>query len=237
MLRCLVIGDSMPLPSPELKYTDTWLYRINVLYPNLHIINRCQRSSSARRLKGEGPLGKDILELYQPDFVITHLGIPDAAPRLLKREALSTKIINHLPFSKYIYNYFRKTRGRTIENCDISTETFFDCFDSYAKRCMQNGIPLFIVEISYGTTVLKISPRFNDSVQLYNQQLHRIGQLYNNATIIPAIDGTDNDDYQLDGIHLSAQGQNKILNNIIKEIKSQFNVINNESKDFSKKNN
>ncbi len=210
----------MPLPSPELDYVDTWIYKFSTLSPDLHVINRCYRSSSATRLKGEGPGGGDVFDLFQPDFIITHLGIPDAAPRLLKRNAISTRIINHLPFSNLVYNIVRKTRGRTIKNCDISPMEFFACYDTYAKACKKINLNIFIILISKGTTVLKLSPHFNESVDLYNTQLKKVAELNENVILVDGLDGTCLDDYQSDGIHFTAKGQNKIFLNVISALQA-----------------
>lgn len=221
---CLVIGDSLPLPSSELKYEDTWIFKLSKKCEHLHVVNRCIRSSSATRLNGEGPEGKDILEFYSPSIVITHLGIPDAAPRLLKRNKLTTHIINHLPFSKLIYDFVRKTKGRTIENCDLSPDVFFGCFDNYAKRCNKYGVKLLIIEISEGTTVLNVSPRFNESVKLYNSKLHLVAEYNDNVTIIPAITSEMPECYQSDGLHLNKIGQRKIYSNVLNYLK-QYKFI------------
>jgi hypothetical protein len=95
-MRCIVVGDSLPMPSLELKYEDTWVHHFRKDFPTVEVIDKCARSSSVKRLVREGinSNGSDLLEIYEPDFVITHLGIVDAAPRLLPRNAIGTKLLN-----------------------------------------------------------------------------------------------------------------------------------------------
>lgn len=220
-MRCLVIGGSMCLPSDELKFEDTWIYLLSHYYPQLNIIEKGRRSASARRLTNEGPnsSGKDTLEYYNPNFVITQLGSTDAAPRLFKREAFLTKIINRLPFSKLIYNIARKTRGRVIANCDLTPEEFKDHFLRYVKRAAALNTHVFIIEICKVTNkVIKVSPHYNESVEIFNSKLREIAQENDNVTIIPTIDVEDFADFQNDGIHHSASGHLKMLKNILNAI-------------------
>lgn len=229
-MRCLVIGSSMSLPTDELKFEDTWMYLLSKHYPHLNIIEKCKRSSSARRLTTEGPnaSGKDTLEYYNPDFVITQIGATDAAPRLFKREALMTHIINHLPISKFIYNVARKTRGRVLANCDLSPELFKEQFNTYAKRAATIGTKVFIIEICKVTDkVIKVSPHYNECVEIFNSKLREVADENDNVTIIPSIRVEEIADFQHDGIHHTASGQLKMFKNILNAVSPLISEIDN----------
>ena len=130
-MRCIIVGDSMAMPTMELKYSETWVYLLKQDFPQIDIIDKSRRSSSVRRLipEGQNSKGYDLLEFYSPNIVILQLGITDVAPRLLHRESLITKCINHLPppISKLIYNVVRKVKGRTISCADVKPNEFYFC--------------------------------------------------------------------------------------------------------------
>lgn len=209
----------MSMPSFDLLYEDTWVYKIISKYPEIEFIDKCRRSSSARRLITEGSLGKgfDLLEYYRPDFVITHFGITDCAPRLLKREASLTKLINILPFSRFVYNIIRKTKGRTISCADITKETFYNCFSAYAERAMKQNIHVFCVKIAHtGRGVVKKSPHMNEAVDLYNKEFDRLAENYSNVTIInPFPEDVDIQELLIkDEIHPNEKGSEIIFSSI-----------------------
>lgn len=222
-MRCLIIGSSKSMPSLELKYENTWVYRLIKIFLDIEFIDKNHRSSSARRLVTEGALAKgyDLLEFYNPDCVITHFGITDSYPRLLKREAIITRFINHLPrpISNLIYDIVRKTKGRTISCCDISPQQFKDCFGQYCNRAKKQGVHVFIVKIAYcNDKVIQKSPHVIEAINLYNAQLDEVANMFNNvSTITPLPADADLNSpifLQTDGIHLTAKGSEIVFNNI-----------------------
>lgn len=230
-MRCIVVGESMPMPSFELKYEDTWLFRLKQFFPNVEIIDKCRRSSSVRRLVSEGQnaLGYDLLEFYEPDFVILHLGLTDASPRLLPREVLYTKIINRLPFSKSIYNIVRKTKGRTISCADLSPKAFYSCLSRYAERAKTKGVIVYCIKIAYcGSKVLKVSPHMNEAIDLYNSLYDKLALEYSNVRLIqplPTLSISELDKIlQADAIHLTPQASHMVFENVKSAILKDFNL-------------
>lgn len=218
-LRCIIIGSSMTMPSFDLKYEDTWQYKLIEKYPNVEFIDKNTRSSSVRRLITEGALSKgyDLLEYYSPDFIITQIGIADCSPRLLKRESLLTKIINKLPFSKFIYNIVRKTKGRTISCADIDTKKFYSCLAAYAERAMRQNVQIFCVKIAHtGVGVVKKSPHMIEAIDLYNKEFEKLAENYSNVTIInPFPENVDIQELLIkDEIHPNEKGSEIIFSSI-----------------------
>ncbi len=212
MKRLLIIGESLPLPSDELQYDDTWIHLMQINYPDLEIVDKCVRSRSIITLMHGGPEGKakNLYEWYNPDFIILHLGISDCAPRLLPRKKKITKLINHLPFSNLIYSFFRKHGGRLIEYADVAPQEFKENLEGYVKKVAPT--PVGIVQISKVTTPTLIkSPQFNKAIDLYNAIINQVALENTNATLILGLDGTDISSYQSDGLHLSAKGQKQIF--------------------------
>ena len=221
-MRCLVIGSSMSMPSCELKYEDTWLYRLIKTFPDIEFIDKNRRSSSACRLTTEGMCanGYDLLELYNPDFIITQIGATDAFPRLLKRHAIGTKLINHLPrfISNQIYNLIRKTKGRTISCADLTTEQFYNYFSAYCNRAQKLGTHVFCIKIAHcNDKVLRKSPHAIEAIDLYNTIFDHLQTEFDNVTAIEPLPlnlDLNANIMQTDGIHLTAKGSEIVFNNI-----------------------
>lgn len=208
MNRILVIGDSLPLPTDELSYEDTWIYRISHSNLDIDVVDKCVRARSVESLMHGGPKGeaKNLFEWYHPDIVILHLGVSDCAPRLLPRKSKFTKILNNTPFAKYVYSFLRKHHGRRIEYADLSPEEFVENIEGYVKKVMPVHVGIVKISKVCGSALMK-SPRFNDAIEIYNKLLDEIAANNSNAMIIEGLDGSDTSMYQSDGIHLTAKGQ------------------------------
>lgn len=228
-MRILVLGSSMTLPSNELTYDDTWLYKLGKEFPTVEIVDKCMRESSARRLNSDGPggNGKDALDYFSPDIVITQIGVTDAAPRLLKRNGRLFRVLNHLPrkMSTFVYNFLRRHRGRQLKYSDLTPQQLHDHFDKYCKRAATFGTKVFMIEICHATPkVTKVSPHYNECMDIFNEQLHAVASENDNAEIIKVIDAKDLSDFQTDGIHLTPKGQDKQYA-IIKETLTKAGVL------------
>lgn len=229
IMRCIVVGDSMPMPSFELNYEDTYLFKLKSYFKSVEFIDRCRRASSVRRLVSEGinSSGYDLLEMYNPDFVILNLGATDASPRLLPREALYTRIINTMPFAKGIYNIVRRVKGRTISCNDVSPEKFYSCLSKYVERAKNHNVIVYCVKIAYfGSKVLKKNPLANKSFDLYNKLYDKLAYEYDNVRLVTPLQFTDFIEYdkklQSDYIHLTADASTEVFENIKAAILKDF---------------
>lgn len=233
-MRCIVVGDSLPMPSLELKYEDTWVHHFRKDFPTVEVIDKCARSSSVKRLVREGinSNGSDLLEIYEPDFVITHLGIVDAAPRLLPRNAIGTKLLNKFApplCKKMIYSLVRKIKGRTISCCDLNIEQFEGCLLKYAERAHRLKVPVFCIKISYcGSKVLGKSPKMNYSIDLYNAAYDRLAKKFDNVTLInplPEMSVTELDEIlQSDGLHHKARASAMVYERVKETITRNIDI-------------
>lgn len=224
-MRVLVIAGSMPLPTDELRYEDTWIYRLAKDMPELEIVDKCVRARPVSTLMHGGPFGqaKNLFEWYRPDLIIIHMGLTDCAPRLLRRKSFTYKLLCHLPFAKPIFSALRKYRGRRVEYADITPKDFYENFNGYALKAAQ--LPVVIVKISNVIGhALERSPLFNKSISLYNKLLERVAEENENVIIVDGLDGSDSSMYQSDGMHLTAKGQAIILNKLEIAICNKLNI-------------
>ena len=226
--RCLVIGSSMTMPSFDLKYEDTWLYLLMQAYPNIEFVDKSRRAPSAIRLITEGTLSKgyDLLEYYSPNYVIIQLGLNDASPRLLKRNTITTRLINHLPFSNLIYNFIRRTRGRTLSCSDLTPEQYYNCFDNYLLRASEYNVIVFCFKIAYTTNVVREkSPRIIEAINMFNNKLEKLSKKYSNFILVDAFDDSfDFSDMVVsDGIHPNIKGSQFLFHKIKYKIDEEIN--------------
>lgn len=207
----------MSMPRLEYNYDQSWPGLLTKHYPTINFIEKLRRSSSAKRLVNEGAgagdkrRGADLLEYYNPNIVITQLGITDCSPRLLKRDRLSTKVINLLPrfISNPIYSFVRATKGRTINNNDLSPEEFKNCFENYIIRANEIGISILCILIAPATErFMSKSPLVEKSIEIYNDILLRLSLIYDNFTCLEPYTKSEMEKYSSsDGYHVNAEGQ------------------------------
>lgn len=229
MKKVLVIGESLPLPTDELAYEDTWVYRLAFEVPDVWVIDKCVRSRSVTTLMHGGPNGqaKNLYEWYCPDCIIIHLGLTDCAPRLLPDRKMFTKIVKRIPYlSTFVFNWCRKHKGRRIEYANITPKEFFENLDGYCKRVFPHMVG--IVKISLVTeATLQKSPQFNKSIRLYNSIIDNVCSENENAIAIQGLTAESVEDYQTDGMHLTASGQDKILSEIKKILSTVYPPVKN----------
>lgn len=225
-MRVLVIGDSLVLPRLEYDYDDTWLAKLIKEFPDIQFIEKLRRSSSSMRLVNDGAgagdlrRGADLLEYYNPDLVITQIGITDSSPRLLKRNKISTKVVISMPrcISNFVFDFFRKFRGRIIENNDLSPDEFRRCWVNYIERANKTGTQILCILIAPGVgKFLESSPLINKSVSMYNQVLIDLEKKYSNFTTLESFTFEEMSCFACDdGMHVNAQGQYFLYNKIAK---------------------
>ena len=224
-MRVLVIGDSLVMPRLEYNYDETWLSHLVNHYPSIEFIDKSRRSSSARRLVNDGAgagdsrRGADLLEYYNPDLVITQIGITDCSPRLLKRDKLYTKVINSLPrnISNLIYNYIRKTKGRTMKNNDLSPEEFRNCWENYIKRANIIGTKILCLLIAPAVDrFLMANPLVEESIKIYNRVLEDLVQKYPNFVCVTPFTKLEMEEFALiDGYHIGTRGHKALYKKLV----------------------
>jgi hypothetical protein len=226
-MRAIIIGSSMAMPRLECNYDDTWIAKLVKKYPQIEFIDKCRRSSSAIRLVDDGAgagdtrRGADLLEYYNPNFVITQIGITDCSPRLLKRNKKSTKIINELPdfLSKLIYDFVRKNKGRAIKNADLSVSEFRQCWINYIQRAKDLNTFVICVKISIPTSLfLSKSPLSASAIDLYNNVFEKLALEYSNLICFDPYNQSDIDRVAIDEFHVNEEGQTIVFNKLIRII-------------------
>ncbi|MDT0677461.1 hypothetical protein [Autumnicola musiva] len=211
--RILIVAASMATPRAEVKYINTWIYKLVNNYPDLHIIDKSKRGLSSRAL-----IRESLLEDYDPNLVIMQLGLSDCAPRYLQENALSTKIINNLPGSlkKTAYYFVKKYKSRRMKNANVNLEAFKKNFENYIIRAEKKSIDIICLLISPVGESFKIkNPEIQKAIEAYNNVLVSLDGKYSHFTTVECFTEKTISEYLLaDGHHVNESAHNIFLNKI-----------------------
>lgn len=218
--RILIIADSLAMPRIEIAYENTWIYKLQEHFSEYHFIDKTRRASTSERLVEEGGgvknimKGADLLELYNPDIVITQIGITDCSPRLVKKEAILTKIINHAPaiIRNAYYSYKKKYGKRLPQNADVSELVFKENWKNYIERANKINTIIICILISPVTKeFMSKSPYIVDSITKYNKILIELQSTYSNFRLLSPIQQDLIEELTCDEFHLNKQGHMMIF--------------------------
>jgi lysophospholipase L1-like esterase len=224
--KVLIIADSMAMPSENVKYEDTWIFKVKESFKNIHFIDRSRRGTTTDRLIQEGggyknvKGGADLLEYYKPDIVIIQLGLVDCSPRLVNRDALCIKIINRLPiFLKNRYYLLKKRYSyRKPENAYVSINQFYSNYENFIQRARNlktNIIGITIAPVA--ENFIEKSPYIIDSITKYNHALSKL-EVNENFKLINPFKDPQLSNLFVDEMHFNAYGNDLIFNALKKEL-------------------
>lgn len=232
--KILIVGSSMALPRLEVSYEETWIYKLICSLPDCIIIDKSRRGSTSERLLKEGAgfkdtrRGADLLEYYNPDVVITQIGVTDCAPRYLKRYKMSTKILNKMPsfIKKRVYQIIKKYSERNVKNADVPLEKFATYFRNYTERAAEINTKIICVLIAPATSLLKEkSLNMASAIELYNSELIKIAEEFPNFIVISPYTIDEIDSVAIDEFHVNEQGH-QILFEKLKIILRENIIVN-----------
>jgi lysophospholipase L1-like esterase len=226
----LVIGSSMTMPRLEVKFDETWLCSLFNYLPDYIIIDKSRRASTSERLINDGAgqkdirRGADLLEYYNPSFVITQIGITDCAPRLLNKKSVFTKLLNSLPnfIKKRIYSFLKNNIKRKIENSDVNLLDFKKNWTDYLERALKIKTTVLAIKISKATSIVKEkSPEIETAINLYNGIYDELADEFSNFHILEPFTQEEINKYAIDEFHVSKEGHKALF----KKIKLIMNQI------------
>lgn len=222
----LIIGDSMAMPRNEVAYNQTWIYKLISHFSEIMFIDKSRRGSTTERIVQEGggyknvQPGADLLEYYKPNLVVIQLGIVDCSPRLVSRNALSTKLINHSPtFVKTVFYRFKKKYSvRKPKNAFVSPQQFKNNFETYIKRAKAMNTRVLAIEIApVAESFVEKSPSIVASIAEYNKILEDL-TIYENFSVVSSYDKKLSNSLLIDELHLNEKGHEIIFSKLKKEL-------------------
>ncbi len=217
--KVIVIGDSVSMPRPEVRYEDTWIYRLKKNFPGYDIIDKCERGTTSFRLVTEGGGGVDLLETYMPETVILQLGITECAPRLFNKKGLEYFIVSRILPTGLRQRYIRSVKRNRVRNpdlTDVSPEDFYENIMSYFARAGKISARVLVIPIIRPSDLfIEKSPHIAGNVEWYNSIMREAAELFDFVTIADIFDeGFDINSISLDELHIDKEGHEMIYNRI-----------------------
>lgn len=217
-MKCLCIGDSLALPRKGVLFSETWFYKCQQAFSDFIIFdNRSQWAQTTKALQSP-----NILEYYQPEIVVIHLGIVDCAPRRIFENFIlnANAVIIKTVFKHLVWRFFNV---RYKKFSIISEKQFENNVRDYLERCKNNNVKkVVIISICPPTTTfLQKNSAVKIAVEKYNSILEKITDKYEFAEYVCAIPNNDNKFFLDDGHHINNVGHDVIF----KTIYSIFNSL------------
>lgn len=211
--RVLVVGDSVSMPSSGVDYEDTWLFQLVDHYPQVEFINRTEGGSTTKRLDD-----KFSLESYDPDAVLTQLGIVDCAPRITNRfdrrfvlDVLPKKMEN--AYMKIV----KKFRTRRPDRARVNPDEFRENIADFYHRANSMDVTVLCIAIApaYPELIDK-SPYIADSIARYNAIYRECVANYPDVEIVdPFSDVQETAALYKTGVHLNEWGHEVVFESLV----------------------
>jgi len=229
-MRIIVFSDSLGRPRPDLdelnrtRYKDVYGYLLKNYVQGRHEVDLCYVES----LDSEDAIfwGQRMVAFREPDLVIFHFGINDAAPRLFKKNSKS--IILNRWFRKLTRDIFMKVLNkyryfftRLFPKTYISLSDFRKNIQEIVKEITKYSpnITFYAVSISRVPELLETrSWQYNQNIDNYNGILRElfgtnfidINQLVKPEKLLIS-----------DGIHLTAFAHRQLATYLCEKIEQE----------------
>ncbi|OAV44302.1 SGNH/GDSL hydrolase family protein [Lewinella sp. 4G2] len=223
--KVIAIGDSLALPGHGNGYEDTWIKKVKTRFPAWDFITVFRRSTTTNVLVQSGgggdnsktPRGSDCLEYYQPNIVITNLGIVDCAPRLFY--SIENKVVKHMPGSlrKPYIKLMKRIRSKSPKKAYVSIGKFEHNWTTYLSRCEAINVEkVIIIGIPHpDENMVKLNPGIVKSVKAYNEVYEGLSRKFNFVSLIYPLDSTRYDFTIFDdGYHPNPSGNELVSNEL-----------------------
>lgn len=199
--KIILLTDSVALPRKfkegVVQWEETYIYKLKTRFPDYEFINVSIGGASIKDLRKQ----VNYYKILEPQIVILHCGIVDAAPRAFGRIELELiKKAHLLRFSKPFVKFLRRYRGHHYAKADE--------FGSLLKQIKEAlGAEKFITLgiIPASDDYEKIMPGIKHSIERYNQILQKTSTFLSTAEMPKA--GICEDYHHINGI-----GQDYIFN-------------------------
>lgn len=221
MKKILIVADSMAMPRGEVKYENTWIYKLQqYLESDYIIIDKTKRASTSERLVEEGggykniKEGADLLEHYEPNIVIIQIGITDCSPRYLNKNKLFTKILNRSPqiIQNTIYSFLKKYSSRKPKYSDVSPDKFRENLETYIQRAFLLNTTIIALSISPVTSLFQQkSPHINNNINHYNALMKDLENRHENFKVISPLANLNFNEIAVDELHYNEVGHHIIF--------------------------
>lgn len=185
--RLLFVTDSLGMPREGVKYENTFFNKIDEEFPEVTLIDKSKRGRTTEDLRG-----LDQFERYDPDIVVTVLGIVDCAPRTFYK--LEKEILSRTPdlFSKPYVSIFKSFRKSRPERCYVKPHVFERNLRHYYKRANKRDVPVISVKIlPASNNFVHKSPDILEQISRYNSVYDQAAAQFGNVQLLAPFDSVE----------------------------------------------
>ena len=158
----LLVADSLGMPRDGVSYKDTYIHKLRENISKEFV----DRSKRARTTDSLGK--KDALEYYNPDIIITQIGIVDCAPRY--SNMIERQLFNITPstLTNPYMNVVKKIRTRKARRQYVKPDDFRYNLEQYYKRTKNTGSQVISIKIAPPSSkLLEANPEVDVEIKKY----------------------------------------------------------------------
>jgi hypothetical protein len=206
-MRLLAVTDSLGMPRQGVDYEDTWIYKVEHQLTQISLIDRSKRARTTVDLQHA-----DMLERYNPDIVVTQLGIVDCAPRTFyKYEKYALRIIPD-KFSKLYVTVSKTLRKREPNKSYTKLNIFEANLRNYYERAEKCDVQVVSIKILPASSAfVQKSHDITEQISKYNFVYDRLAAQYKNVDLLAPFDFVEDiDDLFVDREHPNQSGNSLI---------------------------
>ncbi|PRY13297.1 hypothetical protein CLV24_106212 [Pontibacter ummariensis] len=220
--KVLCVADSLALPRANVKFEETWFFKLCQAYPEFLFIPKFYRGLTTKALVSSTK--SDYLEHYEPSLVILQIGVVDCAPRFLRRSSLFVKALNELPkpVSARIWRVINTVGKREAKYADVLPHKFEKNLRDYFSRCREASISkVIVIKIAQPSqNMIDKNPGITRQVDKYNSIFDKLTKEYDFISSVDPLESGDNDLFLEDGYHLNAKGNSFVFQYLSKYFSS-----------------
>ncbi|WP_342764977.1 SGNH/GDSL hydrolase family protein [Halosegnis rubeus] len=202
------------MPRDGVEYRDTWIHKLRKT-SRCEIVARTKRAATTKRLYSD-----DSLERYDPDIVVTQLGIVDCAPRYSNN--IERRLFRSFPsrLTKRYMAVMKRVRARKARRSYVSVEDFRSYLNDYYERAMSNDITVYSIIIAPpSSTFIDSNPRIESETNRYNKIYESVTRKYDGVCLINPYQQVRNvDAIMVDNEHPNPGGHDLIYESVAKAL-------------------
>ncbi|MGW8169127.1 MAG: SGNH/GDSL hydrolase family protein [Sulfurovaceae bacterium] len=214
--RIVILGDSLGMPRPEIKFEETYPYIFQENIPRSEVYAKHRRANDSA-IQSEFLNIQDDIEYMQADILVMHLGIVDCAPRLFsKREQNALRYFKKI--NKYIIAFMSNRRYFFTK---LFPKVYVDIksYEKNMRRLILSGKKsakrVIVVNISDTSAEnKKRSYHFENNIKDYNEVLFKLAK-ENSVELLNIYEISDESILLDDGIHLNIRGNQLLAHKLL----------------------
>jgi len=205
----LIVADSLGMPREGVSYKNTYIHKLRKS-TSKEFVDRSKRARTTDSLQKE-----DTLERYDPDIIITQVGIVDCAPRYSNEYERELFKIVPSTFTNPYMSVMKTVRTRKAKRQYVPPSCFKSNLKQYYKRAEKNDIQVISIAIASPTAQLQeANPHIDIEIKKYNNIYKDLADDFRNVRILEPYDPHNVEQMMINDHHPNALGHEYIFNSI-----------------------